>query len=272
MRNAARLLISLSLAALPFYSLAVKPVLAEQVLGAQDAAAHLARAHAAAEKCGHLTQARLDELSSYVNAAEVVVAGQIGPDAVLRLMKRGQASGNAMACSHQTQELANAALEAAREAMQQAGDQNFRQAVYTDAPQDVEQVGFRPTLSDEQQAARIVEPLPEEHHVAAPAKVKKAEKREKPANRETARDATDLGRYTLAAAAYYVERRCGHLQHGQAVNFWKGVVAQHNSALASHKRADVARAKANAIAIANRTGGCSARTRRMVNSGLSLVR
>jgi len=271
MRSSVRLLISLSLTALPLYAMAVKPVLAQQVLGAQDAAAHLARAHAAAERCGHLTEARRDELSSYVNAAEVVVAGQIGKDAVLRLMKRGQASGKAMDCGAETEELASAALEAARAAMQQAGAQDFQQAANEDVALDNNQIGIHPSLVEEQQAARIVEPEPEERAVASLAQTadENQNKKQKPAERATG---PDLSRYERATAAYYVERRCGHLQHGQAVNFWKAIVNEHNAALATHPRSDVARAKAQAIAIAEGSGGCGAKTRRMVASGMSLIR
>ena len=272
MRNSFRLLISLSFAVLPLYSLAIKPVTAAEILNSQDAAAHLARAHSAAEKCGHLSLAQLDELSSYVNAAEVVVAGQIGSEAVLRLMKRGQESGKAMSCGYQTEELATAALEAARVAMQQAGQEDFQQAAHLDVntgpAYDEQQLSIRPSVVEVDQAARVIEPLSVETEQPKPAK--KVEKKPEPVKTTAVKQ--DLSQYARATAAYYVERRCGHLNHSQAMNFWKAIVSKHNAALTSHSRSDVARAKAQAIAMANQTGGCGSRTRQLVTAGLSLVR
>ncbi len=272
MKNLAHLTISLCLAAVPLYSMTVKPAMAEQILGPQDAAAHLARAHAAAEKCGYLSEAERDELSSYVNAAEVVVAHQVGSEAVLKLMDRGRVSGANMTCGGETAELAGAALAAAREAMQQAGDNTFQQAANSSMEEDAGS-DFRPTLADEQQAARIVEPLDVENDTPAPVTEATLKKAEKPQLKEQQNPTgVDLGNYVRATAAYYVERRCGHLAHAQAVGFWKAIVNKHNLALATHNRSEVARAKARAESIANQSGGCGSGTKHMVHSGLSLVR
>ncbi len=256
MRTSSRVLISLCLAALPMGGMVAKPAFAEEILGPSDAAAHLARASAAAEKCGHLTVELRDELSSYTNMAEVVVAAEIGAEEVLSVMKQGRDGGMAMTCGDETEDLALSAIEAARAAMQQA-DANTPEIRSTLAEQ--------PAIQVSEEAARVVQ-------VSLPAA---GEIEPKPA--EASRQQRDAGssaalaRYTQATAAYYVERRCQHLAHAQAMRFWQQVVASHNSLLSNHDRAAVKRAKAQAMAAADAAGRCGSRTAGLVRAGLSVA-
>jgi hypothetical protein len=90
--------------------------------GAGRAAAHLAKANAVATRCGHLTDQLREELSGYAGMAEVVVAGQLGSDQVTRVMDEARKQAGGMTCGVETEDLALSAIEAAREAMNQAGD------------------------------------------------------------------------------------------------------------------------------------------------------
>jgi len=241
---------------MPLAMAPLKPAVAETVLGPGDAAAHLARAHGAAEKCGHLTVEMRSELSDYVNMAEVVAAAAVGPEEIVRLIEEGRQQGQNMACGSGTEELAISAVNAAREALQQAEGGAEISDTIADAPM------VEPVAVEQEQAARIVEteqPAPS----AKPASKPQASAR----NGSEA----ELIRYAQATAAYYVERRCQHLGGERAMRFWQQVVSRHNAMLSRHDRAAVAQAKARAISMAEATGSCGSRTRRMVSAGLSLV-
>jgi hypothetical protein len=256
MRNKSRLLISLALAALPLVAAPLKPALAEEILGPGDAAAHLARAHGAAEKCGHLTAGLRNELSDYVNMAEVVAAVAVGPEEIVRLIEEGRQQGRQMTCGAETEELAFSAVNAAREALHQAdGGVEIRDTI-ADAPV------VEPVVVEQEQAARVIEP-------EQPARQVEQESQSRKAARNGADE--ELIRYAQATAAYYVERRCQHLGGERAIRFWQQVVSRHNAMLSRHDRAAVAQAKARAISMAEASGSCGNRTRRMVSAGVSLV-
>lgn len=254
MRNSSRVLISLTLAFLPLTAMSAKPALAEEILGAGDAAAHLARAHGAAVKCGHLTAPLREELSAYVNMAEVVAAPSVGPEEIVRMIEDGRQTGRSMACGNETEDLALSAMEAAREALSQADaeEATLRDTVFT-AP-EIEPAAPQ-QVQEQQQVALESSSSP----------------REESAAKHAACNNRELVRYAQATAAYYIERRCQHLRHDRAVRFWKQVVSRHNAMLSSHDRAAVASAKARAKSIANASGSCGAKTRRIVSAGLSLV-
>ena len=254
MRSPSRLLISLALACLPLLAAPLKPALAEAVLGPGEAAAYLARAHGAAGKCGLMSEALRNELSDYVNMAEVAAAATVGPDEIIRLMNEGREAGRAMACDAQTGDFVVSSLDAARDALAQVEGDGFIRGTVAEAPA----VQQEPEEPVEEQAARLVEP-------AKPSPAPEPEQRQARAN-----DA-ELIRYAQATAAYYVERRCQHLGHDRATRFWQRVVSQHNAMLSRHDRAAVARAKARAISMAEASGRCGARTRQMVSTGISLV-
>lgn len=256
MRNKSGLLISLALAALPLVSVPMKPTAAETILGPGDAAAHMARAHGAAEKCGHLTADVLSELSDYVNMAEVVASASVGPEEIVRLIEEGRQQGREMTCGAATEELALSAVNAARQALQQAeGGVEIRDTI-ADAPV------VEPVTDEQEQAARVIDQAQPDRHAQQGSQPKQASRN----NADT-----ELIRYAQATAAYYVERRCQHLGGDRAMRFWQQVVSRHNAMLSRHDRAAVAQAKARAISMAAATGSCGSKTRRMVSAGLSLV-
>lgn len=250
MRSPSGLLISLALACLPLVASPLKPVMAQAVLGPGDAAAHLARAHGAAGKCGLMNEALRNELSDYVNMAEVAGAAAVGPDEIVRKMNEGREAGRAMACDEQTSGFVSSSLEAAREALAQAEGEGVIRGTVASAPAVQQQV----EEPAEEQAARVA-----------------ATPKPKPEARQARGNDAELIRYAQATAAYYVERRCQHLGHDRAVRFWQQVVSRHNAMLSRHDRAAVARAKARAISMAEASGRCGARTRQMVRTGVSLV-
>jgi hypothetical protein len=258
MRSSSRLLISLCFAGLSVSSFINKPALAEQVLGPADAAAHLARADAVATRCGHLTDQLREELSGYAGMAEVVVAGQLGSDQVTRVMDEARKQAGGMTCGVETEDLALSAIEAARDAMNQAGDAS---------PAMRSTIAEVPAIQVEEEAANVVAvSIPDNAEV-------KAEPASETAGRTRKKQAAgpSLNPYVQATAAYYVERRCQHLGHAAAVRFWRKVVSKHDAALSSHDRVAVASAKARAISIARSAGACGARTARLVRAGLQIV-
>ena len=250
MRSASGLLISVAVAVVPLALAPLKPAVAEEILGPGEAAAHLARAHGAAEKCGHLTAELRNELSDYVNMAEVVAAASVGPEEIVRLIEEGRQQGQNLACGSGTEDLAISAVNAAREALQQAeGGVEIRDTI-------AETPAVEPVAVEQEQAARVVEPQQRVREASKP---------------EAAGSDADLIRYAQATAAYYVERRCQHLGGERAMRFWQQVVSRHNAMLSRHDRAAVAKAKARAISMAKATGSCGSKTRRIVSAGLSLV-
>jgi hypothetical protein len=257
MRSSSRLLISLCFAALPMAGFVNKPAMAEQVLGPAAAAAHLAKANAVAGRCGHLTAELRDELSGYAGMAEVVVAGQVGSDQVMRVMKQARKQAGGMTCGVETEDLALSAMEAAREAMNQTAGQT---------PAMRSTIAEVPVIEVEEEAAQVVNAsIPDQAEITVEPAIKpKPEPRKKQA-------AGSLNPYVQATAAYYVERRCQHLGHAAAVRFWRKVVSKHDAALSSHDRVAVASAKARAISIARSAGACGARTARLVRAGLQIV-
>lgn len=254
MRSPSGLLISLALACLPLVASPLKPVMAQAVLGPGDAAAHLARAHGAAGKCGLMSEALRNELSDYVNMAEVAAAATVGPDEIIKLMNEGREAGRAMACDAQTADFVVSSLDAAREALAQVEGDGFIRGTVAEAPA----VQQEPEDPAEEQAAGPIEAA-----IPNPAP--------QPEQLQTRANDAELIRYAQATAAYYVERRCQHLGHDRATRFWQRVVSQHNAMLSRHDRAAVARAKARAISMAEASGRCGARTRQMVSTGISLV-
>jgi hypothetical protein len=257
MRSSSRLLISLCFAGLSVSSFINKPALAEEVLGPSDAAAHLARADAVATRCGHLTDQLREELSGYAGMAEVVVAGQLGSDQVTRVMDEARKQAGGMTCGVETEDLALSAIEAARDAMNQAGDAS---------PAMRSTIAEVPAIQVEEEAANVVAvSIPDNAEVKAEPAVKpRAEHKKKTAS-------ADLQTYVHATAAYYLERRCQHLDHASATRFWRKIVTKHDAALSSHDRTAVASAKAQAISMARSAGACGARTARLVRAGMNMV-
>ena len=80
------------------------------------------------------------------------------------------------------------------------------------------------------------------------------------------------GQYSKLAAAYYVERRCKHLSHAQAVDFWKRVVNMHNQVLTRQGPDALAAAKSRAIATANASSRCSQNTAKFVRASYRRIK
>jgi hypothetical protein len=200
MRSSSRLLISLCFAALPMAGFVNKPAMAEQVLGPAAAAAHLAKANAVAGRCGHLTAELRDELSGYAGMAEVVVAGQVGSDQVMRVMKQARKQAGGMTCGVETEDLALSAMEAAREAMNQTAGQT---------PAMRSTIAEVPVIEVEEEAAQVVNAsIPDQAEIIVEPAIKP-----KPGRTRKKQAAGSLNPYVQATAAYYVERRCQHLGH-----------------------------------------------------------
>ncbi len=86
------------------------------------------------------------------------------------------------------------------------------------------------------------------------------------------RIAGSSARYSRLAAAYYVERRCQHLSHAQAIDFWKRIVRMHNYVLTSQGPDVLTAAKSRAIARAKSKRGCNASTAQMVRASYRKIK
>lgn len=79
-------------------------------------------------------------------------------------------------------------------------------------------------------------------------------------------------RYARLAAAYYVERRCKHLSHAQAVDFWKRIVRMHKSVLSSHGPDALTRAKSRAIAKSKSMRRCNSNSAKLVRASYRTIK
>jgi hypothetical protein len=79
--------------------------------------------------------------------AEVVVAGQVGSDQVMRVMKQARKQAGGMTCGVETEDLALSAMEAAREAMNQTAGQK---------PAMRSTIAEVPVIEVEEEAAQVV--------------------------------------------------------------------------------------------------------------------
>jgi hypothetical protein len=79
--------------------------------------------------------------------AEVVVAGQVGSDQVMRVMKQARKQASGMTCGVETEDLALSAMEAAREAMNQTAGQT---------PAMRSTIAEVPVIEVEEEAAQVV--------------------------------------------------------------------------------------------------------------------
>lgn len=91
-------------------------------------------------------------------------------------------------------------------------------------------------------------------------------------SKPSAREAGKTARYSRLAAAYYIERRCKHLSHAQAVDFWKRIVRMHKAVLSSQGPDALTRAKSRAIAKANSMRRCNANSAKLVRSSYRTIK
>lgn len=91
-------------------------------------------------------------------------------------------------------------------------------------------------------------------------------------NDPAASTGSKTARYARLAAAYYVERRCKHLSHAQAVDFWKRIVRMHKSVLSSHGPDALARAKSSAIAKSKSMRRCNSNSAKLVRASYRTIK
>lgn len=234
MRTASKIVVSLPLLAGAWMVGIGTMNAAVQDLRPSEAVELLARSEAIDVKCQHLSSAEHQELRDYVARAEVAVASQTSAERAGVALSKGAAAGNATACGRESEITVRATMDAARRAIT---------------------------------ASRNSQP----QQVAAPAKPKKQQvalRTSEPAPRATGKTA----RYTRLAAAYYVERRCKHLSHAQAVDFWKRIVRMHKAVLSSHGPDALTRAKSRAIAKAGSMRRCNSNSAKLVRASYRAIK
>ncbi len=242
MKRFFRVAITLPLLAAPVVlGLAAVPGRASQEIAPVDALRILAHSRAVNIKCGYQPSAN-DEFSDYIAKAEVAAARTAGTKPAQAAISNGEKDGKAMACGPAGNELVSAALDASRRAMAQARNQEV-----PTQPRK-RRVALRPaqglTENDISHSGTSLSREPMSDNVTR----------------------GDLRSYSRMAAAYYIERRCRHMNHDQAFRFWQIVVRQHNRLLHKFGPEQVARAKSDAMVMAKSgyRGGCGANTRRIV--------
>lgn len=215
------LLISLPILALPLASVA-------QTARAQDfspaqATEQLSRAAAIDGKCRYLSEADHDELSDYVAKAEVVVARADGAETASSAVRTGKLAGEQTNCEPESERLVKETLDAGRRAMQAAMAQPpAKQAKRQENRNQAQILG---AMADDQQTQSLTDP---------------------------ARSGNSLARYRNEATAYYLELRCRSLSNRQVRDFWKRIVARHESMIAAYGPASVVRARVEAERLAQR--------------------
>ncbi len=206
---------------------------AVQEFGPRQAVEILAKSESIDAKCGYLSASEHQELQDYVAKAEVAAAGSAGADRAGNAVRVGAAAGKAAKCNRDSEFTVRATMDAARRAV-----------------------------------AMNMEPA------SAPAKKKRRAKKIRtgaPSN-GTIRMSGSAARYRRLAAAYYLERRCQHLSHAQAVDFWRRIVALHNQVLTTHGPDALSAAKLQAIAHARAKRRCNAGTARLVRTGYLTIK
>jgi hypothetical protein len=122
-----RFLIMLPAVALPFATLATKPVFAETV-GIGRALELLAKSAVVDKKCNVLTVSERDELSTYVAKAEVAAVEKTTLDVTRSALSAGKKQGQAASCGTEASGEVRQTLVAAREAISAAAQEEGNQA------------------------------------------------------------------------------------------------------------------------------------------------
>ena len=235
MRKISRIVISLPLLAAAWMAGTNSMNAAVQELGHSEAVRVLAKSQAIDSKCRYLTRPEHNELQDYVARAEVVAAVHVGAHAATTALHSGTQAGEATDCGRESETVVRATMDAARRAISTKQRQRKSYA----------------------------------------AKRKKRRSQKIGSNRRTAEAALltgSLAKYRSLTAAYYVERRCQHLSHAQAVDFWRRIVRLHNRVLTSQGPDALSVAKAQAIARAKARRRCNSSTARLVRASYQKIR
>jgi hypothetical protein len=211
------------------------------VLTPEQAAVVLWQAKAADEKCSVLATAAHDALINLAANAEIAAARDAGPEAATAALAKGRKQGEGMPCDDATRAFVEDvhASAGAAYAAAESGEQ---------AAEPATRPGFTLFGRPARQAhadAPPPKPLPQ----AAPGDV--------------------LGRFRLNTAAYLVELRCVHLRATGQRRFYEAVLAEQKRVVASKGRSAVARAKAQADALAKEQGACGRQTQALVRARYS---
>ena len=235
MRKFSRVVISLPLLAAAWMAGTSAMSASVQELGHSEAVRVLAESQAIDTKCRYLTRPEHDELQDYVARAEVVAAVHVGVHAATTALHKGTAAGEAADCGRKSEIVVRATMDAARRAISSQQQQSKSYAVKRKKRRD------RKSGSGNQAAERAVL-------------------------------TGSLAKYRSLTAAYYVERRCQHLSHAQAVDFWRRIVRMHNRVLTSQGPDALSVAKAQAIARAKSKRRCNSSTARLVRTSYQKIR
>ncbi len=206
---------------------------AVQEFGASQAVEILARSESIDARCRYLSASEHQELQDYVAKAEVAAAGSAGAERASDAIRAGSAAGKTAKCNRLSEITVRATMDAARRAV-----------------------------------AANMEPA------SAPVKKKRRAKKIRtsaPTN-GTVRMSGSAARYRRLAAAYYVERRCQHLSHAQAVDFWRRIVNLHNRVLTTHGPDALSAAKSQAIAHAKAKRRCNMGTAKLVRTSYRIIK
>lgn len=209
---------------------------ASQEMAPTKAVELLAKSEAVDAKCTFLSGPEHEELAGYAAKAEIVAAGRYGAGKAQGAVKSGAAQGRTMTCNNDSEIVVRATMDAARRAMAQA-------EAASQKPRKV--VKKQKNVRTDSRAA-----------------IARAPSSAQPGS---------LKRYSRLAAAYYVERRCRHLRHTDAMRFWRKIVASHNALLARHGPDAVRAAKNQAISRSRASGGCGSRTAKLVRAGYAQI-
>jgi hypothetical protein len=214
---------------------------AVQDLSPVEAVQLLARSEAIDSKCRHLSLEEHEELSDYVARAEVAVAAQTTAEQASQAVHTGADSGRNAVCGRESEITVRATMDAARRAIYRAND-----SAREEQP------------ADEQQQKQKVRPTA----------LRTTDEVEEPVSRLSGQ----ANRYSQLAAAYYVERRCKHLTHAQALDFWNRIVIMHKSVLSNEGPDVLSAAKSRAIAAAKARNRCSSATAQLVRNSYQMIR
>ena len=217
---------------------------ASQDVGPTKAVQLLSTSRTLDEKCKYLNSDEHQELSDYLARAEIVAAGREGSGKAQGAVKTGAQRGAAMGCGNESEIIVRATMDAARRAIDHARAQAKVQKAAVQKPAKLEKKKQRSTSDSRKKIAR------------QPAKSLSG----------------GLRSYSQQAAAYYVERRCRHLSQGQAMKFWRKIVAKHNVLIERHGPDAVRAAKNAAISKSRASGRCGSRTANLVRRGYASIR
>jgi hypothetical protein len=250
--------ITVPLLALPIATAAPKFALSE-ITSPVQALELLAKSKEIDLKCRRLSAAERQELSDYAARAEIAVARRNSAADAQAAITIGKAKGNAAKCDEATLTKVRETLSAARRALANLPSR----VAETDGGLIIENrtsMPMRPSL---------IEPATPKFSTSIPSV--DIEKAVPKAVDGLPRRNNLLTDYRKAATAYYVERRCGHLSHRDAQEFWNRIVERHHEVTAHNKKRAVSATLEAAEAAANALP-CGKKTAQLVHQSYAAIR